>query len=210
MKIPCFWLEPTDKSQLYLRRFHVSSESCSKSGHGYHNAKIPFGIQPVRKNAEGYHLGYDDLKPAPNDSRWPTHCACGYAFTPEDAYQVFNDSIYRRTDTGEEIPRREAPAGALWRAWWLEPHTVGPDGICLMCLTPGGEWCIDDRASNCTMPDDNVHKCWVRHGDPTDPLGLKTGQPLHVDKNGLTCQAGAGSIQCGNYHGFLHAGHLTL
>lgn len=57
-------------------------------------------------------------------------------------------------------------------------------------------------ASNCTMPDDKNHKCWVRHGRPEDGT-------LHVDKNGHTCAAGAGSIVAGNYHGFLHNGHLT-
>jgi hypothetical protein len=40
----------------------------------------------------------------------------------------------------------------------------------------------------------------VKHG---------TAPNLHVDKAGLTCQAGAGSILCGNYHGFLHNGELT-
>jgi len=61
---------------------------------------------------------------------------------------------------------------------------------------------IDSRASNCTMPDDNAHRCWVRHGRPEDGT-------LHVDKNGLTCAAGGGSILAGNYHGFLHHGHLV-
>lgn len=58
----------------------------------------------------------------------------------------------------------------------------------------------DARASNCTMPDDKIHKCWVRHGT--------FGGELHVDKNGVTCAAVAGSIICGAYHGFLHHGHL--
>lgn len=61
---------------------------------------------------------------------------------------------------------------------------------------------IDGRASNCTMPDDNVHKCWVRHGRPEDGT-------LHVDKNGNTCAAGAGSIATPNFHGFLHNGDLS-
>jgi hypothetical protein len=58
---------------------------------------------------------------------------------------------------------------------------------------------IDSRASNCTLPNDREHKCWIRHGTPPD---------LTVDKNGKTCAAGAGSIQLGNYHGFLRNGHL--
>jgi len=65
-----------------------------------------------------------------------------------------------------------------------------------------GEWPLDHRASNCTRPDDKVHRCWVRHGRPEDGT-------LHVDKNGDTCAAGAGSIiMHGGWHGFLHHGEL--
>lgn len=81
--------------------------------------------------------------------------------------------------------------------------------------------CIDAEASNCTRPQretrsdgrtyrtERTHYCWVRHGDPRDPLGVKTGQPLHVDKNGNTCAAGAGSILQKTWHGFLHNGYLV-
>ena len=113
---------------------------------------------------------------------------------------------FRRVDTGEtfEVSREmPMPVGACYAA---DPryHTArqGEDGRYLMVKTPGGLWPIDERASNCTVPDDNEHRCWIRHGRPEDGT-------LHVDKNGLTCAAGAGSIVCGNYHGFLHHGHLT-
>jgi hypothetical protein len=51
------------------------------------------------------------------------------------------------------------------------------------------------------MKDDNIHRCWVRHGRPEDGT-------LHVDKAGNTCRAGAGSIDTGKWHGFLHNGEL--
>lgn len=74
----------------------------------------------------------------------------------------------------------------------------------LTAVLPNGHyWDIDSRSSNCTRPDDKTHRCWVRHGDP------EKGEPVHVDKNGETCQAGAGSILAGDYHGFLHHGHFT-
>lgn len=120
---------------------------------------------------------------------------------------------------------------------------IGADRIALQVMIPYGHvWTPDARASNCTSPckhcgveyqfhktpncsnpgdgrewtrgqyQDSVpeHRCWVRHGDP------RTGV-VHVDKNGLTCRAGAGSILFkGNpargvpdYHGFLHHGKLT-
>lgn len=130
-------------------------------------------------------------------------CDCG-----DPACQRSNtatEPIYRRSDTGELLTLREAPAGAMWDATWYDDRAeyTGADGITLVVRTPGGEWMVDSRASNCTLPNDDVHKCWVRHGDPRKP------ETLHVDKNGLTCAAGAGSIQCGSYHGFLHNGELN-
>lgn len=50
------------------------------------------------------------------------------------------------------------------------------------------------------MPNDDVHRCWVRHGT--------VGDPLQVDKNGNTCAAGAGSIQNAGWHGYLKNGIL--
>ena len=71
----------------------------------------------------------------------------------------------------------------------------------LQVICPNGQgWDIDSRASNCTLPNDNEHKCWIRHGEPPN---------ITVDKNGKTCSAGAGSIQAGNYHGFLINGEFT-
>lgn len=107
--------------------------------------------------------------------------------------------LYRRTDTGEEVGGHEKlPPGAVWAT---DYGPLGPDGRSLHCMTPGGEWCIDSRANNCTMPDDNEHRCWVRTGRPEDGT-------LHVSKNGKTCAAGAGSIGQPGYHGFLHHGEL--
>ena len=78
------------------------------------------------------------------------------------------------------------------------------DGSHLTCVLPNGhQWSIDQRASNCGRREDKTHRCWVRHGDP------EKGEPVHVDKNGDTCTAGAGSILAGDYHGFLHNGRLT-
>lgn len=75
------------------------------------------------------------------------------------------------------------------------------DGKHLQVVLPNGNtWDIDGRANNCTMPDEKTHRCWVRHGEPPN---------VHVDKNGYTCAAGAGSILSGDYHGFLHNGELT-
>jgi len=78
------------------------------------------------------------------------------------------------------------------------------DGQHVICTLPPNRhpWNIDGRASNCDMPDDRAHRCWVRHGSPQDGT-------LHVDKAGHTCKAGAGSIQVEGYHGHLHNWTLT-
>lgn len=110
--------------------------------------------------------------------------------------------IYRRLDTGETMRRRDVPVGAMWfgNEKYKDDYPLGPDGRTLFVKTPGGDWCIDSRANNCTMPGDDVHRCWVRHGEAPN---------ITVDKNGHTCNAGAGSIIVGNYHGFLQNGFLT-
>jgi len=99
--------------------------------------------------------------------------------------------------------------GAMWRAIWMpknwdwdnesEPHLIvrcpnGPDDA-------ASDWDVDSRASNCTLPNDKTHRCWVRHGTPPN---------ITVDKAGETCQAGAGSIQMPKWHGFLRNGVLDV
>lgn len=122
-----------------------------------------------------------------------------------------------RSDNGEVLRRNvgwfyeagqlAVPAGAMW---WRDIATL-PDppelgarqffaGEHLVVMTPGGTWNIDSRASNCARPDDRVHRCWPRRGRPPK---------VTVDKAfGETCDAGAGSIQVGAYHGFLVSGVL--
>jgi hypothetical protein len=110
---------------------------------------------------------------------------------------------YRRLDTGKRICGRLS-VGALYVArarrfsdGW---DCKGEDGLNVVCVTPGGLWYIDARAANCSRPADGSHRCWIRHGT--------VGESIHIDKDGNTCSAGNGSIQCGSFHGFLHHGEL--
>lgn len=133
------------------------------------------------------------------------------------------DREYRRVDTGETFKSpHDLPPGAVYEAidyygdvahnWRQSPRPdgkiyivkrAGVDGRILVCVCPDGHpWTIDARARNCTMPEDDEHWCWCRHGRPEDGT-------LHVDKNGVTCAAGAGSIDTGKWHGFLHNGQLV-
>jgi hypothetical protein len=122
------------------------------------------------------------------------------------SYECWDQRVlkgFRNPLTGEvkEWPHQH-DVGAMWYATWLPKGYVWSNETeaHLIVKTPGGDWDIDNRASNCTLPDDKLHRCWVRHGKAPD---------VHVDKNGVTCNAGAGSIMIGNYHGFLHNGVLT-
>lgn len=106
-----------------------------------------------------------------------------------------------------DTPSGDLEPGCLYFAPWLHDRE-GAKTYCLywdncteshlMAVLPNGHhWDIDSRASNCGSPDDKLHRCWVKHGTPPN---------VTVDKNGLTCAAGAGSIQGGDYHGFLDKG----
>ena len=208
MSIRCFWLEPTQREAQALRRY--ANASCQAVPGGCHDARTPIGTAPAIRNEKGFHIEVPRATWPPRaDLLWPTRCACGYEFKASDAWQLFSELLYVRTDTREEHTLRSAPPGAMWDAWWYREggHKggylgagPGPDGRCLMVKTPGGEWYVDGRASNCTMPNDDVHRCWVRRGEVPN---------ITVDKAGDTCGAGGGSIQAGSYHGFLTNGELT-
>ena len=191
--VVCFMLDPVEPAvtRWALRRYSRSTGCTGRFS--YHNA-----LHVIGDSAD------EPQEPPHDDPRWPTHCSCGYVFTPDDddQWQVFGRSLWRRRDSGEVLTLEDMPPGAMWDATWL--HDVrgwcGPDGRSLVVRLPNGrDWHIDGRASNCTMPKDDVHKCWVRTGEP--PV-------LTVGKGGNTCAAGAGSILAGNYHGFLRNGRF--
>jgi hypothetical protein len=161
---------------------------------------------------EDWNAFLESIRPPATDPIWPTNCKCGAALVHSDLQerggQMFAHRLQMRSDNGELTTIQEAPPGALWYAWWMRSDDSGYSWDWtnqteppLMCKTPGGDWNIDSRASNCTMKEDRLHRCWIRHGTP--PM-------ITVDKNGFTCGAGAGSILSGNWHGFLRNGKLVL
>ena len=216
-KIKVFFLEPTDRERQWLRRYRSVSGAppCAKREHGNCcEAMFDLGEADILYTKEGYIDARDSRRPPTNDPRWPTQCQhCGGAFTEKDEFQLFGRQIYIRESDGFRCTLEDAPPGACWDAWWISDRrsetqigcawSVGPDRRSLVVKCPGGhDWYIDSRASNCTLPNDNEHWCWIRTGRPEDGN-------LHVDKNGKTCAAGAGSIQTKNWHGFLHNGYLS-
>ena len=210
--VVCFLIEETDRYSRHLRRYATTRDDERCPLHGYHNAlvNVEKGTCPA-----GEFLPHED--PDRADPRWPTHCPCGYAFTPDDHWQVFPDRIYRRPDTGETFPLKKAPPGAMWYAAWLERRAgeqaggaksnmgVSPtDGRALVVRLPTGhDWYVDGVCTNCTRPGDFVHKCWVRTGKPPVVTVGKGDDPAG------TCSAGGGSILVPGWHGFLIAGVLS-
>jgi hypothetical protein len=201
--VKCFWIEPSGTLKVRLRRYVGFDESRCSVG-GYHNAHSEEVER--RPHTAGTYIsqgGPEVFERYPKtDPRWPTRCACGYAFQDSDAWQEFVDQIYVDKKGREYLLRDNVP-GMMYDAWWLhDTQYVGADGRSIMVVCPDGhEWCIDSRASNCDMKKDTEHKCWIRHGEP--PM-------LTVDKNGKTCGAGAGSIQTPKWHGFLVNGKFVL
>ena len=198
-------IHETPRFRLSLRRYSDRAADKCPGKYRYHNAQTaPITVIERPKHAEGH---YDvspierDLTPPQDDPRWPVRCDhCEYRFDNQDHFQLFTDHIYV-DDAGTEYSLRNPVPGMMWFADWMSEDWHGPDGHCLVAVCPNGsEWMIDGRASNCTMPQDRGHRCWVRHGVPPN---------VTVDKNGKTCAAGAGSIAVPGYHGFLRNGEFT-
>lgn len=198
-RIRCFLIELTGQTRVWRRRYRSGDATCG-SGASYCDARAFVGdvdgVVSRRMVSEE-----DDPALA---ALWPAKCdKCDYVFGADDRRQVFTCRLAREAGTaGAAFPLNELPHGAMYFSDQImdqSPYRTGPDGRSLIVMTPGGEWAIDGRASNCTLTGDDVHRCWVRHG--AAPL-------VTVDKRGDTCTAGGGSISAGSYHGFLRDGHL--
>ena len=186
---------------------------------GYHDAMFPVGCIASGYKRVLYNQRFPEQEPmdsdrwvlehnfpevSADDPRWPKSCsACGFEFRPDDARQNFTSRIFQ-ADDGRSWPQRELPPGAMYYEDWMPRNFYwdnfeGP-GHLIVILPNGIDWNIDSRASNCTLPKDRMHRCWIRTGEPPNVTAGKTGH---------TCAAGAGSILAGNYHGFLRNGELT-
>ena len=139
-----------------------------------------------------------------NEEDWPTVCdKCGIDAGREGLRRSLSTRDVYDKESGKPEPGdlfyRDMTAGKGKGCLY---HVSGCDGMHLYAVLPNGRhWDIDGRATNCTRPDDDVHRCWVRQGEPPNVTAGKDG--------GDTCSAGAGSIASGDYHGFLRNGSFT-
>jgi hypothetical protein len=139
---------------------------------------------------------YGDPLPDPDTSKlWPPHRLI-VGWTRPDTWEVHRHN-------------RDFGAGAMFYAIWLPRNWTweNEDRPHLHLRCPNGtgrtsDWDIDSRASNCELPHDNVHRCWVIEGTP--PLIT-----VSKGRRGQSCRAGAGSIQLEHFHGMLRQGILT-
>jgi hypothetical protein len=177
-----------------------------KDSRGIHNAYEPLGDKLGTEDWNCFGKEEDYLP-----EQWPQVCAHCSAPVPKDwkkptkegeegiylVQQVFTSRLYNTASGKPE-------AGDVFYVKIHDPNEChywdSCSGAHLHGICPSGEeWDIDSRASNCTMKDDKKHRCWVRVGSPENGT-------IHIDKNGLTCAAGAGSILLSNWHGYLHHG----
>lgn len=132
---------------------------------------------------------------------------CNTAYSPDtkDEFEWIEESARHIRPTGDDAEYLHTPCGSgtfkvnigYWYPGFDTRNPVPP----LCVRTPGGDWVIDSRCSNCGSPQDSTHRCWPRRG---------VAPNITVDKSfGNTCSAGGGSIICGNYHGFLRDGYLV-
>lgn len=151
-EVACFWCERAPVAEERLRRH--SEEPCP--GGGWHDAAVVIGTVPWDDPASGG-SGYDDLPH--DDPRWPTACArCARPFLPTETWQHAVDQMYLRVGTGEILPMRMLPPGAMWDSWWLPAKWTGADGKHLTVKLPDGtDWVIDGPATDGSRP-------WARTG----------------------------------------------
>jgi hypothetical protein len=205
--VKCFFVTPSDHARRTLRRYSsYKTETLTRcpGRYGFHNADVLLEVIPRGKNANGDWAVATEANISHDDPRWPAKCdGCEYHFAKDDEWQINVTQVYADAATGREYMLRDAEQnpGMMWDADWFGESMRGPDGRCLVVVCPNGhQWMIDTRCSNCTLPKDSgpfgtAHRCWTRTGEP--PL-ISVGKQY-----GKTCSAGGGSIQAGDYHGFL-------
>lgn len=191
--VECFWVEPNGKAVRTLRRFKSGDEDgCDRNEMGYHGATVDIGEQydvvwsePDSEDGAVF-LALLHAENYRSDPRWPTHCVCGYEFTPEDEWQVNQEPVYESADgrkawTSPAYGREPTP-GAMFDTKW-RPSDRKEDGLSISVVCPDGAvWLIDGQASGGGY--------WTRQGTPPK----------------LTVTP---SILTPGYHGYLTDGILT-
>jgi hypothetical protein len=234
--IRCVFLTPTARVSVILRRY-ASPSKCKQSGMGCHDASVTIGEadDDGSRALERQHAHDDPRWPAQcpcgyrfteTDARQCRH---------EDLFRLGDTDdlvTLRDAPTGamwfapwmSDIDEWRGPDGQTLvvrcpgkHDWVVDARASNCDSPCANCGVAYsahkqfGAYCSAaerDRAAASgdvtageyrRYRDARPHKCWIRHGTPPK---------IHVDKAGVTCGAGAGSIAYPGWHGFLRKGRL--
>lgn len=183
----------------YVYVYWKTEGGCDGLSSLYHSAEVELARSDKLEDKD---LGGPE-ESAPIDAV-PTTCDRCHAPRPDNETErkIFHRPL--RTDPSGQVVLEPGPGDCYYIS-----HAVtccswdNCDGRHLVVVCPDGcDWDTSSRANNCTKKDDKLHRCWVVHGDPSIG-GLPT-----IDKGGLTCAAGAGSILTSRYHGRLASGVL--
>lgn len=146
--------------------------------------------------------------------RWPTHCSCGYTFTDDDEWQIYDEAIYVRRLTAEHWAMPDLPVGATFDAFWQPDVWRNPhDGRAITVVLPhvckedlkDPEWTRDARSCMWNIDGPATGKkderkyvlhAWTRSGDPEAEPSTLTAHPS-IDAGGCC------------YHGHVQNGTLT-
>jgi hypothetical protein len=142
--IQCFLIEKTNQAIRSYRRYSRNinpSSSCE-----FHSSSRVIGAEPSGE----FDTGFPPSESEKLDSRWPKTCSCGYEFQEEDHWQVNVDSLWTRTDNGDNFTLDKAPPGSMYYAEWYESSGIGPDGKHLVVVTPAGHWLLDQKSHSWT------------------------------------------------------------
>lgn len=128
----CFMVEESGIFRRSLRRYWKLPPGVHK-GH-FHDASVVIKERCSSPEPSGRSTTGEGWESHP---RWPTHCACGYAFVGEDWRQMNEHLLYRGAPDGKLYPLRELPPGAIWRCTWMEDLKENP-----YCAPDGKVWAV--------------------------------------------------------------------
>ena len=193
--LPC---EPTKNVRTSLRRYIRKDDSPCPLPMGYHSAAtVVVDEEPGIFSPEGYLVDRETVINYPNtDPRWPTKCACGYVFEPDDIWQVDCQQLMLAVD-GQKFTIHDAPVGACWKLWWANSEACNPNN------KDQPMWPLAIR-----LPPGRTWDTWHADGPSRDG----TGWPRHGTIDKLTCRP---SIACNRegkntgYHGYVTDGIIS-
>lgn len=162
MKFTCFWMKQTSKVRRSIIVIGLMSV-CAKRGLNCCRSDVFLEFLEARVDRYGYTEWVDVPDPDPLDPIWPTKCQhCGKPFGDDIMRSTMQEPVYRALD--REMTITEAPYGAMWNEiGFFTENVVGPDGLCIVVKTPGGNWCVDGPARGGAK--DGAH-VWSRTGTP--------------------------------------------